>query len=89
MAREELEEAAEVLQQAVNATTDKLRDRIEAQADQVATLADRERGPDHGRLDRHQHALKRIREEAEAEVQDYLDEANELLEKYRETVEGV
>ncbi len=89
MAREKLEEAAEVLQQAVNAATGELRERLEAEADQVATLAERDRGPDHGRLDRHQHALTRIREEAEEEVRKYVDEANELLEKYRETVEGV
>lgn len=89
MAREELDKAAEALWQAVNAATGELRDKLEAQAEQVATLADRERGPDHGRLDRHQHALKRIREDAGEEVDGYVQRANELLEKYRETVEGV
>lgn len=92
MAIEELREASDALERAAaDADDPELRERLERQADQLADLAGRERdrGPDHGRIARHQGALRDIRDAAGGALDDAIDEANDRLNAYRETVEGV
>lgn len=89
MARDELREASKLLDEAVSDVEEPdARDRLREQAAQLDQLATRDQGPDHGRLDRHQHALRTIKTDA-PEVADTVDEANELINAYRETIEGV
>lgn len=89
MAREELREASKLLDEAVSdVDVPDVRDRLREQAAQLDRLQNREQGPDHGRLDRHQHALRSIKKDA-PDVADAIDEANDLINAYRETLEGV
>lgn len=90
MTSEEIREASEVLDQAAERTDDEdLRERLTEQADQLAALAERDRGPDHGRVARHQGSLRDIKADAGGALDEPIDEANDLLNAYRETVEGV
>lgn len=89
MTREELAEASRVLESALEDVADEdVRERLRTQAEQLALLADREQAPDHGRLDRHQHALRRIKQDAAAIGAD-IDHANDRINAFRETIEGV
>lgn len=90
MASEEIGEASAVLNRAAEGVDDEdLHERVTGQADQLAALAERDRGPDHGRVARHQGALRDIKAEAGGALDEPIDEANDLLNAYRETVEGV
>lgn len=89
MRREELANAARSLRQAAEAAgTASASERLEEQANQFETLAEADRGPDHGRLARHEHVLTEIADE-EAEAAAHIDTALESIRAYRETVEGV
>jgi hypothetical protein len=63
--------------------------RLEAAADQLDTLAERERGPDHGRLARIENALDDVRESVGADATAEIDAAHDAAVAFRETVEGV
>ncbi|QFU81961.1 DUF7553 family protein [Natronorubrum aibiense] len=90
MAREQLEDAAETLQDAADvAAEDAVRDRLETQSDQFATLAEADRGPDHGTLARHEHILTEIADDAGGDVASHVEDALESVRAFRETVEGV
>ncbi|MDY6818974.1 MAG: hypothetical protein SVG88_09970 [Halobacteriales archaeon] len=90
MVRDELRKASETLSEAADRTDDEtLREGLAKQADQLASLADRDRGPDHGRLDRHQQSLRELKAAADDETADRIDTANEHIVAYRKTVEGV
>ena len=89
MAREKLQEASDLLQEASEAAEGEASERLRDQSEQLASLATRERGPDHGRLDRHLNTLRELTEESEGEVHDDVVEAREAVIAYRETVEGV
>lgn len=90
MTRDELASAAEALETAGSAAEDAaVRERLLEHADQLADLAERDQGPDHGRLARHQHVLAELLEAAEGEVASEIERARSLLSAYRETVEGV
>jgi predicted metal-dependent hydrolase len=90
MTSEEIREASEVLERAAADVDDEnLRERLSEQADQLAALAERDRGPDHGRVARHQGSLRDIRADAGGALDEEIDAANDLLNAYRETVEGV
>lgn len=90
MTREELEAASEALHDASRATEDDaVASRLREQADQLARLAERDAGPDHGRLARHQHVLSDILEDAGAAARDDIEAAKAHISAYRETVEGV
>ncbi|WP_126663820.1 DUF7553 family protein [Haloterrigena salifodinae] len=90
MARENLEDAAATLRDAADATSDdETRERLENQADEFATLAEADRGPDHGKLARHEHILSDIADEEGGEVADQVADALESVRAFRETVEGV
>lgn len=90
MVREELKAASEVLREAAELTQDEtVEERVYNQSLELAELATADRGPDHGRLDRHRHILLDIRESADTEVAALVGEAMEHLRSYREGVEGV
>jgi hypothetical protein len=89
MAHDQLERASEELYAAAAAAVanSKERERLEGQADQFATLADR--GPDHGRLARHENALREIKAAADDDVSERIEAAMDAITAYRETLEGV
>ena len=89
MTRDTLAAAADTLDTAAEAATDDARDRLESQAAEFETLAEADRGPDHGKLARHEHILTDIADDEGGEVADHVDEALESIRAYRETVEGV
>lgn len=89
MTRDELQNAAELLEQAAKAAQDdEARERLEDQAAAFETLSNADRGPDHGKIARHEHILTEIAagEEAAAE---HIEAALESIRAYRSTVEGV
>lgn len=89
MTREELTVAAEALRRAADrAAGDDASDRLEAQANQFDDLAEAERGPDHGRLARHEHILTEIANEDDGAAAE-IEAALESIRAYRQTVEGV
>jgi len=88
MSQEKLREAGDVRREASESIEGEVSGRLRDQADALGELADAERGPDHGRVARHQQKLREIGGDA-AEVEDRIDRANALLNEYRETVEGV
>ncbi|WP_254536930.1 DUF7553 family protein [Halomarina litorea] len=88
MSREELRDAAETLREGATHADGDRRRRIEGQADALETLADRERGPDQGRLDRHMNILRELGEEEDGAT-DYVDRALEYVRQYREGVGGI
>jgi len=86
---DELESAAAALSDArERCEADAHRERLEGLEDQLSTLAGGGRGADHGRLARIQAAIGEVREAA-PEAADALAEADDLIDAYRETVEGV
>jgi hypothetical protein len=90
MVREELQAASEALRQAAEETDDEeLEERAYNQSLELAELATADRGPDHGRLDRHRHVLLEIKEAAGSGVAELVDEAMEQIRSYREGVSGV
>ncbi len=88
MARQQLETAAQTLRTASDATTGDHSDRLGDLADQLDDLATRDAGPDHGRLARIQSALVDLQEELSAETSDAIDDADDAINAYRETIEG-
>lgn len=91
MPREELQAASEALRRAAAAVGDDDREsRIYEQSNEMAKLATRDRGPDHGRLDRHRHTLQNLADEVDDdETRAAIDEALDRIRSYRETIEGV
>ncbi|MFA1609714.1 DUF7553 family protein [Halobellus rubicundus] len=89
MARELLQEASDRLREAAEAASGDAQQRIYDQSDAIATLATRDRGPDHGRLARHMNALGELADDTEGEVREAVVEAREKLSTFREGVEGV
>lgn len=88
MRQEKLREASTALREASGTADGEASERLQAQADALAELAGADRGPDHGRVARHQQKLREI-EATASEVGDSIDRANALLNEYRETVDGV
>lgn len=89
MSRSELSEAAADLRRAAEVTeAEEHRERLEEQASQFDSLAEADRGPDHGRLARHEHILTEIAD-AEGEAAEAIEAALDSIRAYRETVEGV
>ena len=90
MTRQPLQNAAETLQDAAETTSDDaVRERLESQSEQFETLAEADRGPDHGKLARHEHVLTEIADEEGDSVANLVAEALESIKAYRETVDGV
>jgi hypothetical protein len=86
--RDELDAASTTLADAASDADPTVRDRLETQAEQLASLATADRGPDHGRLARHERALSEIADD-DPGVADAVDDALAHVRAYRETVEGV
>lgn len=89
MGRDTLSEAADALERAADAAVDEAAERLRRQADQLASLAEADRGPDHGRLARHQEAIRELKAEVDDEVDALIDEAYARINEYRSTLEGV
>jgi len=87
MAHEELTRASEELRAAAEAADGEERERLDRQADQFAELA--ERGTDHGRLARHENALREIKAASGEDVVGHIEAAMDAITAYRETLEGV
>jgi hypothetical protein len=81
-----LRAASDALGAAAESMADAHAERAREQADALAALADRERGPDHGRLARHENALTELQE---ATGSDGVTEALAHVRRYREDVPGV
>lgn len=89
MTREELAQAGALLDRAAKAADGEVVDTLRIHAEQLGDMAERERGPDHGRLARHQQRLRDARVSVDEEVTSLIDEANQLINDHRETLEGV
>lgn len=90
MVREELQTASENLADASAAADDPdVAETLADQAEQFEALAERNQGPDHGRLARHENVLTDLADSAEGEVAEQIDAALSNVRAYRETVEGV
>jgi hypothetical protein len=90
MVHENLQRARELIEAAANAAThDDAIERLETQAAEFATHAESERGPDHGRLARHERILTEIAEAEGGTVATKVDEALDAIRAYRETIDGV
>lgn len=89
MTRTELATAADMVEDAAVAADGEPAERLDDLAGQLDSLAEAERGPDHGRLARIQSGLHDVEpavgDEAAACIRDALDE----IDAYRETLEGV
>lgn len=83
----ELERASDELDAAVELADGDHRDRLTTQADQLADLA--ETGADHGRLARHENALREIKADSGEDIGARIDAAMDAITAYRETIEGV
>ena len=66
-----------------------IRDELTTLADHMQQLATRERGPDHGRMARHDRAMLHLIDDTDGAVKDHIETALDRLRAYRSTVEGV
>ncbi|MEF8776209.1 MAG: hypothetical protein V5A43_06865 [Haloarculaceae archaeon] len=90
MVREELQTASENLADASDATDDAdVAETLADQAEQLDGLAERDQGPDHGRLARHENVLADLAASTDGDVADLIEAALAEMRAYRETVEGV
>ena len=90
MTRDELSTAAESLERAAEtADGEDARERLRAQSTQFDSLADADRGPDHGKIARHELIVPELAAEEGGETAEHIEAALESIRAYRETVEGV
>jgi hypothetical protein len=90
MVRKPLQQASEILDGASETTDNQsVAERLSDQAEQFREHATADRGPDHGRLARHENALHEIIDDAEETVANEIDRAMGKIREYRETVDGV
>jgi hypothetical protein len=90
MVRTELRAASEDLRAASDAESDgSLAAELADLADHMEHLATRDRGPDHGRMARHDRAMLHLIDDTEGDVRDRVESALDRLRSYRSTVEGV
>jgi hypothetical protein len=96
MSSDHLATAADLLDDAASTATGDAADRLREQADALAALAARDRGPDHGRLARIEHVLTEVSDDLEAGSAGDADDASTAVEhalaelrEYRSGVEGV
>jgi hypothetical protein len=86
MTRDELVTASEALDQAATDVEAEHRERIEDQSESLMNLAEREPGPDQGRLDRHMNILNEL---YDATGNEDVERALEQVREYRTGVSGV
>ncbi|WP_256393093.1 DUF7553 family protein [Natronoarchaeum rubrum] len=92
MAHDKLGDASDALRDASEAAgTDELRERLHERSDALATLADKERKPDHGRLAREDGILRDVLADHDAteEVSENVETAREKIREFREDLPGV
>jgi hypothetical protein len=89
MTRENLANASELLVSAANNADDDAAERLQSLSDQLDTLADRDRGPDHGRLARIESGLDEVQTEVSDDVATTIEDALDAIHAFRETIEGV
>ncbi|ELZ87157.1 hypothetical protein C453_02364 [Haloferax elongans ATCC BAA-1513] len=89
MTREELERASMLLKEAAEATDGDVQEQLYEQSDQLAKLATRDQGPDHGRLARHMTVLHDLAEELDGDVAETVRDARQEVLEYRKDVPGV
>ena len=89
MSHEHLEAASEAITSASESADGETADRLADHADQLARLADGTSDPDHGRLARHEHALRSIVEDADEETTAEVNRGLAEIRSFRETLEGV
>ena len=89
MTREKLSEASGTLERAAEDAEGDAAETLREQARQLASLAEAERGPDHGRLARHQAALRDVQAKVDDDLAERIGEANAAINAHRETLEGV
>ncbi|WP_435181699.1 DUF7553 family protein [Halorussus sp. AFM4] len=88
--RAQLRTAADDLDELAESVPDSdVADRLDGLADRLRSMADANRGPDHGSLDRLMHNLREVRGELDGEEAETVDAALGDVRDYRETVEGV
>jgi hypothetical protein len=84
---QQLELASEELRAAADLADGDERDRLETQADSLAELA--ETGADHGRLARHENALREVEAATGDEVGEHIQAAMDAITEHRKTLDGV
>lgn len=90
MTRDDLATASDLLASAAERTGEGAPgDRLRDLAGQLETLAERDRGPDHGRLARIETALDDVVAAVDDEAASEIDAAHDHVVAFRETVEGV
>jgi hypothetical protein len=89
MSREHLRRASQHLEAAAETAQGTTGEKLHEQAEQFARLAERERGPDHGRLARHERIVADIADEGGDEVDAHVEDALDSVHAFRETIEGV
>lgn len=92
MAHEELGDASDALRDASEAAqTDELRERLHERSDALATLASKERKPDHGRLAREDGILRDVLADHDTseDVSEHVETAREKIREFREDLPGV
>lgn len=87
--RDHLYRASDLLGDAAARTADDTGDRLDRLATQIESAADRDSGPDHGRLARHLTALDELSDDVDNDTAATIDEARDHLVEFRKTVEGV
>lgn len=90
MTRQELAAAAETLNEASDRASEAdVKSGLDEQAAQMTRLADADRGPDHGRLARHERMLSNLADQTDQETAELIFAALADIRDYRSTIEGV
>lgn len=89
MTRENLATASDLLASAAENADGEHAERLGSLSEQLDTLADGDRGPDHGRLARIESGLDEIQTDVSDDIAATIEEALDAVRAYRETVEGV
>ena len=89
MTHDELQTAATQVASAGDATDADAADRLAELADQLDALATGDADPDHGRLARIQRSLADLTDEAGTDATAAIEDADDAINQFRETLEGV
>lgn len=90
MGRKSLANASEELEHVSGLIVDPdVRSQLVNQADQLRKLADAERGPNHGRLDRHMNVLAELQGRVDGDLAEHVGHARDEVGAYREAMRRV
>lgn len=89
MARDKLQTAADHLESASATASGDASDRLAELSSQLETLAARDTDPDHGRLARIQNKLHDLESDVGDDAAATISDANDAINGFRETLEGV